>query len=311
MKTAIVGASGFIGKALTTELTRRGQEVLPVVRSASGISGELIAGELGDGDWGGILRGCDTVVHLAARVHQMRDDAADPLFEFRRINRDGAIAVARGAAAAGVRRMVFVSTVKVNGDASGERSFAADDVPQPCGSYAVSKAEAEALLFEFGAASGLEVVVVRPPLVYGPGVQANFAAMLRAIRWGIPLPFGAIDNNCRSLVGIDNLVDLLIRCLDHTAAPGRVFLVTDGKDVSTAGLLRLNGDALGRKVRLIPIPASLLFILGRLTGRDAAIERLTGNLQVDISETRAVLDWSPPFSIEEQLHRTAVEFLTR
>lgn len=233
----------------------------------------------------------------------MSDTAADPLDEFRRVNVQGTLNLARQAAAAGVKRFAFVSSIKVNGESTQLGApFKADDVPAPNDAYGLSKMEAEHGLREIALQTGIDVVIIRPPLVYGPGVKANFAAMMRWLRRGAPLPLGAIHNQ-RSLVALGNLVDLIVTCLMHPAAANQTFLVSDGEDVSTTELLRRMGNALGREARLLPVPASWLKMTAALLGRQDVAQRLCGNLQVDISKARTLLGWRPPVSVGEGLRR--------
>jgi nucleoside-diphosphate-sugar epimerase len=294
MKVLVTGASGFVGGPVCRTLAARGHHVIAAARRPlPGLDVRTIADIGPDTDWSAALEGVEAVVHLAARAHIMNETAADPLTLFRRINRDGAIRLAEQAAAANVRRLVFVSSIKVNGEATPcDQPFRADDTPAPVDPYGVAKAEAEAALAAVAARTGLELAVVRPPLVHGPGAKGNLATLMAIIAKGLPLPLGAIDNR-RSLVGVDNLADLLERCLTHPAAAGGTFLVRDDPDVSTAGLIRLIATAMHRPARLLPVPASWLRLAGRLTGRSAAVARLTGSLVVDDDPTRRRLDWSP------------------
>ncbi|MFP4080718.1 MAG: UDP-glucose 4-epimerase family protein [Ectothiorhodospira sp.] len=251
------------------------------------------------------MAGTDVVVHTAARAHVMADAITDPLSEYQRVNVDGTRALARQAAEQGVRRFVFISSVKVNGERTVPGApFSSDDEPSPEDAYGVSKFEAEQALREIGAETSMEVVIIRPPLVYGPGVKGNFASMMRWVKKGVPLPLGAV-NNRRSLVALDNLVDLVTTCIDHPAANG-VFLVSDGEDLSTRDLLRRVGNAMGRPARLIPVPPRLLEAGAVILGKRDVARRLLGSLQVDISKTRDVLGWEPPISVDEGLRR-AVE----
>jgi nucleoside-diphosphate-sugar epimerase len=254
-------------------------------------------------DWARALDRVEAVVHLAARAHVLRDEVADPLAAYRAINTAGTLHLARQAAQSGVRRFVFVSTVKVHGEAS-IRPLSETMAPAPQGPYAISKHEAEIGLRDIAAQTGMEVVILRPPLVYGPGVKANFAALMRAVARGWPLPLGALDNR-RSLVALDNLVDAILTCLEHPAAAQQTFLVSDGEDLSTTALLRRLGLALGRPARLVPVPAALLTVGATLLGRRAMAERLCGNLQVDITKARTLLGWSPPVRVDEGLRRAA------
>lgn len=313
MRVLVTGANGFIGSAL---INRMVTDVRFDVRGAARhVNGRLWVGAdiarcpdlLPDADWTRLLANVDTIVHTAARVHIMHDAAADPLAEFRVVNVAGTLNMARQAAAAGVSRLVYMSSVKVNGEMTYRgKPFRADDVPAPLDPYGVSKMEAECGLREVARETGMEVVIIRPPLVYGAGAKGNFQAMMNWLHRGVPLPLGAIDNR-RSLVALDNLVDLTITCVDHPAAANRIFMVSDCEDISTSELLRRAAHAMGKSARLFPIPSALLCFVGRLVGRGPAVERLCGSLQVDTSMTRDVLGWKPPVSLEEGLHRAVRE----
>ncbi|MGQ0558835.1 MAG: NAD-dependent epimerase/dehydratase family protein, partial [Sphingosinicella sp.] len=259
-------------------------------------------------DWRPIAKGCAAVVHAAARVHVMNDRARDPLAAYRDANVEGTLALARQAVAAGVNRFVFISSIKVNGDSTvAGRPFRADDSPAPLDPYGVSKAEAEDQLFALGRDTGMEIVVVRPALIYGPGVRANFAAMMNAVACGLPLPLGSIRNH-RSLLFVGNLSDLVLRLLEHPLAAGRVFLASDGEDIATPDMLRRLGKALGRRARLVPVPPMLLRVAATLMGKGAQAQRLLGSLQVDIEPTRRTLGWTPPFSVDAGFATTAADF---
>ena len=248
-------------------------------------------------------------MHLAARVHVMNDKSPDPLAEFRRVNVEGTVALARQAAIAGVRRFVFLSSVKVNGEfTEAGHLFTEDDAPAPEDSYAVSKYEAEQLLRQIAAETGMEVVIIRPPLVYGPGVKANFESMMRCLARGVPLPLAAVTNNRRSLVALDNLVGLIVTCLNHPAAANQTFLVSDGKDLSTAQLLKRMGAAIGQPARLFYLPPTLLKLGASVLNRPGIYQRLCGSLQLDIAKTRQLLGWTPPVSVDEGLRRAAEGF---
>jgi len=256
-------------------------------------------------DWSAVLRGIDAVVHTAARVHVMNDTSADPLAEYRRVNVQGILRLARQAADAGVRRFVFVSTVKVNGETTPiGRPFGADDVPAPVDPYGISKWEAEQGLRQIAEQCGMQWVVVRPPLVYGPGVKANFAALQRAVEHGWPLPLGAVRNQ-RSYVALDNLVDFLVTCLRHPKAANQTFMVSDGRDLSTRDLALGLARAAGVSARLLPVPVWLLQSVAAALGRSGMAQRLCANLQIDISKAKDLLGWSAPVSVAEALRKVA------
>lgn len=308
----VTGASGFIGRALLARLAAEGQAVRAAVRGGAADLGveQVRVGDLGpDTDWDAAVRGRDVVIHTAARVHMINERAADPLTEFRRANVEGTLRLARSAAAAGVRRFVFVSSIKVNGEETQPgRPFRADDPSAPADPYGVSKLEAEQGLRRIAAESGIQFTIVRPPLVYGPGVKANFLDLMRALHRGVPLPIGAIHNK-RTLVALDNLVDLLATCTIHPAAANAVLLAGDGEDLSTTELALRLAAALGVRARLLPVPAALLERAARLLGRGAVARRLCKWLQVDIGPTCERLSWSPPVGVDEALRRTAAHFL--
>ncbi len=312
MQVLVTGANGFVGRALSAKAVTLPLSVRGVIRSScdlpNGVEGLVVVSMDGTTDWCDALLGCDAVVHLAARVHVMHEAAADPLIKFRRVNVQGTLNLAQQAAAAGVRRFVFVSSIKVNGESTAPGSpFNVDDAPAPLDAYGISKMEAEQGLQEIAAKTGMEVVIIRPPLVYGPGVKANFAAMMRWLQRGVPLPLGAIHNQ-RSLVALDNLVDLILTCIDHPAAANQTFLVSDGEDLSTTQLLRRMGQAMGQPARLIPVPPALLKAGAALVGRPELAQRLCGSLQVDMSKTQQLLGWNPPISVDKGLRRAAEGF---
>jgi nucleoside-diphosphate-sugar epimerase len=256
-----------------------------------------------DADWDEILTGVEGVIHLAARVHVMHDTEVDPLTAFRAVNVDGTLNLARQAAVAAVKRFVFVSSVKVNGESTSPgRAFTEADAPNPQDAYGLSKHEAEQGLRQLSADTGMEVVIIRPPLVYGPAVKANFAALMRAVQRGWPLPLGAVHNQ-RSLVALDNLVDFIVTCFTHPQAANQTFLVSDGQDLSTTELVRGLAQAAGVSARLLPVPVWALQAGASLLGKGDAVQRLCGNLQVDISKARSLLGWVPPVSVEEGLRR--------
>jgi nucleoside-diphosphate-sugar epimerase len=311
MRVLVTGASGFVGSAVLKHLADQGHEVRGAYRhglppSPPGTDGILV-GDLGDAqDWRAALAGVSAVVHTAARVHILNDRSLDPLAEFRRVNVEGTANLARQAAAAGVRRFVFLSSIKVNGEYTvAGQSFTADDVTAPQDAYGISKHEAEQSLRQIAEETGMEVVIIRSPLVYGPGVKANFAAMMRWLARGLPLPLFAVTQNRRSLVALDNLVDLIVTCLDHPAAAHQTFLVSDGEDLSTADLLRRMGGAMGRAARLFYVPTACLKLAADLVNKPGIYQRLCGSLQLDITKTRQVLGWVPPVSVNEGLRRAA------
>jgi UDP-glucose 4-epimerase len=308
MRVLVTGASGFIGGRLCARLRRDGVEVRAALRRPAAVPGaECVAvGEVGPAtDWRPALRGVDVVVHLAGRAHVMREEAADPLAEYRRVNVEGTRRLAQQAAEAGVRRVVFVSSIKVNGEATPPgAAFRAEDDPAPRDPYGVSKREAEEAL---AGVPGIQTVTVRPPLVYGPGVRANFRRLMQAVARGVPLPLGAVRNR-RSLVYVDNLADALAVCATHPEAAGQVFLVSDGPALSTAELVRGVARALGRPARLLPVPAAALRAAGRLAGVRGAVERLCGSLVVDDGPIRRRLGWTPPHAVEAALAATARAF---
>jgi nucleoside-diphosphate-sugar epimerase len=302
----VTGASGFVGGQLISWMTAHAQPstaVLGAVRSkqAGDDSGLIAVGEInGDTDWSEALRGRCVIVHTAARAHIMDDTAADPLTEFRSVNVAGTLNLARQAATAGVKRFIFISSIKVNGEQTMDQPFTAGDMPAPEDPYGISKWEAEQGLRELAITTGMEVVIIRPPLVYGRGVKGNFASMIKLVGKGLPLPLGAVHNK-RSLVALDNLVDLIITCIDHPDAANETFLVSDGDDLSTTQLLRGVAEAMGRSSRLIPVPASLLQFGATLLGKKAVAQRLLGSLQVDISHTQKCLNWMPPLTVKQGL----------
>lgn len=305
----VTGAYGFVGRALCEQLARHSIDYRATVRHKCG-EGEWQIGDINaETDWSSALEDCDTVIHLAARVHVMDDRAADPLAAFRAINVAATENLARQAARLGVRRFVFVSSIKVNGESTEDVPFRASDVPAPLDAYGQSKLEAEQALHTISAETGLAVVVVRPPLVYGPGVGANFQRLMQLVKAGVPLPLGAVRNR-RSLVALDNLVDLLMVCTRHPAAVGRTFLVSDDHDVATSELIRMLAAAMGKRARLLPVPARLLAAGAGVLGKSAAADRVLGSLQVDIEQTRAILGWKPVVSMEGAIDATVAHFLS-
>ena len=310
----LTGASGFVGRAVLRRLLAEGANVTAPVRDGSKVLEPEVQTVQFDAfdstNWLENLAGVDAVVHCAARVHVMNDAETDPLAAFRKVNVQGTLNLAEQAAQAGVRRFVFISSIKVNGEGTQPgRPYTAQDVPAPSDPYGISKLEAEQGLLALAARTRMEVVIIRPVLVYGPGVKANFFNMMRWLEKGVPLPFGAI-NNSRSLVALDNLVDLIIRSINHPGAANQVFLVSDGEDLSTTQLLRKTAVALGKSARLLPVPGWMLSTAANLLGKKSLSQRLCGSLQVDINKTRTLLQWSPPVSVDNALKSVAAQYMS-
>ncbi len=319
----VTGATGFVGTALCAVLLQRGHIVRRALRNAiveedadaqpGGERMETVAvGEISaNTDWSQALASVDVVIHLAARVHVMRDDAPDPLGEFRRVNVAGAERLARAAAENGVKRMVFVSSIKVNGEETEDgRLFRETDVPAPRDAYGVSKWEAELALHEVARATGLELVIVRSPLVYGPGVGGNFAQLLDLVARSVPLPLASV-RNFRDLVYVENLAAALAICATHPAAAGQTYLVCDGRPISTPDLLRQLAAGMGVPSRLLPCPPALLRLGGALSGRSEQIRRLLGSLRIDDAKMRTDLNWAQPRTLQEGLQMTAEWYRAR
>ena len=315
MRYLVTGANGFVGSRLCAALLRSGKSVtasarrsLPATAQHPLSGAQWIADATVDSThhWGVALQGVDVVVHLAARVHVMQELATNPLLEFRAVNVAGTLNLARQAAAAGARRFVYLSSVKVNGESTqAGHPFVEADTPHPQDAYSQSKHEAEMGLKQVARDTGIEVVIVRPPLVYGPGVKANLASLMRAVQHGWPLPLGAIHNQ-RSLVALDNLVHFIITCATHPGAANQTYLVSDGQDLSTTELVQGLARAADVNALLVPVPAWALKGIATLLGRSGAVQRLCGNLQVNIAKARQDLDWIPPLSIQEGLRRVVL-----
>lgn len=305
----ITGSSGFVGRALCARLEAESITFRAAVRNKVQAIDYEVGSIDGKTDWSEALSNCDVVVHLAARVHVMDECAADPLTAFREVNVAGTENLARQAARCGVRRFVFVSSIKVNGETTSRVLFSSSDMPAPRDAYGQSKYEAELALARIAKETGMEIVIVRPPLVYGPGVRANFLRLMQIVRRSVPLPMGAIDNR-RSMVALDNLVDLLLTCVRHPAAAGKTFLVSDGHDVSTPELVRMLAAAMGKRAFLLPVPPALLAAGAALLGKSAAADRLLGSLQVDMAATQSLLDWQPPVSMPDAIDATVAHFLS-
>jgi len=301
----VTGATGLVGKALIPLLLEAGCKVRasarhrPTTSWAGHQDCEFVVHDL-ETDPAPLVRNIDAVVHLAARVHVMRDTAADPWTENRHINTGATLALARAAVAADARNFVFMSTIKVNGEATVDRPYSEVDSPQPQDAYAVSKYEAEQQLAALAAENPLGVTILRPPLIYGVGVKGNLASLARAIERGLPLPLGAIPNR-RSFVYAGNLAGAILAALSQPAPGARTYLVSDGEDLSTTALIRAMAAAMRRPAHLIPVPPTLLRLAGKLTGRSAAVDRLLGSLVIDSSRIRRELGWTPRYSVREGL----------
>jgi nucleoside-diphosphate-sugar epimerase len=304
----LTGADGFVGNFVLNVASSRAIKIRPICRSIDALkrhpNGVLVNEPYFSADLSNALHGIDVVIHTAARTHIVRNEALDPLDEFRRVNVEGTLNLARQAATAGVRRFVLISSIKVNGEATLlNRPFAADDPHAPVDAYALSKTEAEAQLKQVANETGMEFTIIRPPLIYGPGVRGNLGNLISWISRGLPLPMGGEFYNRRSLVGLDNLADLILVCADHPKAANQVFLVSDGEDLSTTELLRKIGKALGRPARLLWVPAGVISFIAGLLGKELIAQRLLGSLQVDIRKTCELLDWRPSVTVDEGLRR--------
>lgn len=310
----ITGGDGFLGKALALSAIAAGLKVRVSVRKKSKELDScpplfLISNLDSSTEWGAALAGVKTIVHCAARVHVINERSHDPLMLYRKVNVDGTLNLAHQAVLAGVKRFIFISSIKVNGEGTDPgKAFTEGDIPNPADYYAQSKYEAELGLRKISLETGMEIVIIRPPLIYGPGVKANFLSMIKMLQKSIPLPFGGITNNRRSFVFIGNLVDMILTCINHPAAASQVFLVSDGEDLSTARLLEKMSLALDRPPKLIAVPVFLIKLMTWLVGRSDIFKRLCGSLQVDIRKSRCKLGWSPPIGVDEGLRQTAAYF---
>ena len=311
----VTGASGFLGASLVRYLASseafsvRAPVRNPRISFPASVEVLPIADLDASTSWQQALPGVEVVVHASGRVHVMNEAPQDPLVEFRKVNVEGTLNLARQAAAAGVKRFIFISSIKVNGETTlPGKPFSAEDAPAPVDAYGISKLEAEQGLYALAASTGMEAVIIRPVLVYGPGVKANFLSMMRWLSKGIPLPFGD-SHNRRSLVALDNLISLIVVCIDHPRAANQTFLVSDGEDISTSDLLRKLAYALGKPAWLLPVPVWLMRGAAALLGKRNLSSRLFGSLQVDISKNQALLGWKPPVSLDQGLRLTAQHFL--
>jgi nucleoside-diphosphate-sugar epimerase len=314
----VTGANGFIGRALTEDLLATGHSVRLALRSpperayeenralldAAQANFVIIGNVDGATDWREAVKDIDAVVHLAARVHVAKERAANPLAEYRKVNVAGTERLARVAAEAGVRRFVYISSIGVNGKKTTTAAFREEDLPRPYDPYSISKSEAEQTLWRIAAESDLEVVVLRPPLVYGPDNPGNFRRLMWLIAKGVPLPFSSVRNQ-RSFIYLGNLTDAILKCVTHPNAPGKTFLVSDGEDISAPELMRALAHDMNCHIRLVSVPINILWIMGKLTGVTGTVEKLTGSLVVDSSKIRTELDWHPPFLMSDGIKKTA------
>jgi nucleoside-diphosphate-sugar epimerase len=312
-KIVLTGATGFVGASILTKLTEEGQSPVIVRRLQSDTKkecDEIVVNAIdSQTNWMDYLRGCDVVIHCAARVHIMNDYSSDPLADFKEVNTFGTLNLARQAAISGIKRFIFLSSSKVNGELTEPNMpFCPGDEFVPSDPYSLSKYEAEQELLILAKETDMEVVIIRPPLVYGPGVRANFLLMMQWIQQGVPLPFGAVHNQ-RSLVALDNLVSFIIHCVNHPKAANEIFLISDGEDVSTTELCQKVAKAFGKKSLLLPVPVNWMNSMAKLVGKADVADRLFGSLQVDSSKARQLLGWQPVTTMDEQLKKTAEAYL--
>jgi nucleoside-diphosphate-sugar epimerase len=308
MKILVTGATGFVGTALISCLSgKEGFEPLAAIRHApSNLPAAIEQIQVGnleaDTDWQFALRDTYVVVHLAARAHVMNDSKTNALNEFRKVNVAGTLNLAQQAIKNGVQRFIFISSIGVNGAETFSQPFTENSDPHPHSAYTQSKWEAEMALEELARTSEMEMVIIRPPLVYGAGAPGNFGTLLRVVSKGIPLPLGTIRNQ-RSFVALGNLVDLIVTCIDHPAAGNQTFMTEDGEDLSTTMLLKRIGNMMNKPARLFPFPSSLINLVASVLGKKATAQSLCGSLQIDISKARSMLEWIPPISVEEGLRQ--------
>lgn len=309
----LTGSTGFVGSALLAELKKLPDfRVVSAVRSAvvSVSDDVVVVGNIdGTTDYSSALNGVDVMVHAAARAHIMRDEVSDPLAEYRKVNVEGTLNLAKQAVAADVKRFIFISSIGVHG-LNSSRPFKETDIEAPHDAYAISKCEAEQGLRKLATETGLEVVIIRPPLVYGGAAPGNFRSLINLANKSVPLPFGAVNNH-RSMVYVGNLVSFIIHCIQHPMAANQTFLVSDGEDVSLRNLVTYIRLCFGRSPRLLPVPVGLFKLAGALTGKRGVVDRLVGDLQVDSSKARSLLGWAPPYTVEQGIAATVADFMSK
>ena len=317
MKVAVTGVAGFLGTDLANLLLRQGYQVRGILRRTLPDTTDLlisdfsVMGDIGSTtSWGEALKGIDVVVHLAARVHIMNENKHNTKNIYHQVNTAGTETLALESANIGIKRFIYVSTVKVNGEKTTEKSFTENDIPSPVGYYAQSKLESEKIIMDIGKKSGMETVIVRPPLIYGPGVKANFLKLIKLVESGIILPFKSIYN-LRSMIYLENMSNFLINCIEKDSAAGQIFLVSDGWDLSTPQLINSIAACLEVTPRLYPFPVSMIKIMGKITGQNSAINRLTDSLRVDISKAKNILSWIPPYTPEQGIEKTINWYLNK
>jgi len=315
MKILVTGSTGFLGRVLVRYLLpcKNYKLVLATRVGAKAVPSEVIHHVVRDISqatcWNNALNGVDVIIHCAARAHVMVEEVADPLEEYRKVNVYGTLKLARQAAGAGVKRFIFISSIKVNGETTtGLMPYLPEDKINPQDAYAISKAEAEDGLLKIAQETGMEIVIIRPPLVYGPGVKANFLNLVNLAKTVLPLPFGTVHNR-RSLVYIDNLVDFIVKSIDHPAAENQIFLVSDGRDLTLRELVTLLRSAMGKSANLIPVPVFLFKLAGYVFRKQTLVDRLVGSLQVDSSKAKELLNWEPPFTVEQGIQSTVDDFM--
>lgn len=314
MMVLVTGANGFIGRALCSKILLKGWQVRGTIRDVvslpEGVDAINIKSIGIDTNWASALKGVDVVVHLAARVHVLKETTDNPLYEFRKINVAGTKRLVEEAALNGVKRFIYISSIGVNSNKTLNNPFTEKDLPSPYDPYTISKWEAEQALQKIAKDSGMEIVILRPPLIYGPNAPGNFGRLMKIIGKDIPLPLSSIKN-LRSFIYLGNFIDVIIKCIKHPSAAYQTFLVSDDQDISTPHLIRMIANAMGKKPRLLPCPPFLLKALGKITGKGMEVERLIGYMQIDSSKIRNVLGWKPPFTLEEGIAETVKWYLKR